>query len=335
MAIKKGDKVKFLNEQGGGVVVKILDDKQALVQIEDGFEIPVMISEIISTGDSVEVKESNEYKKPKPIVKEQIIEKTPVIEDEKKKKVFKDIAKPLLAIVDEPKNKTEKEFRLSMLNDGTYYFYYVISFELNGKLNVHERGELEPEMKLELGSFTYNDLSAYQSMVIDLSFFNEREYKEHQPIHYKVYFNTLHLLNNESFRENDFFDEPAIIIDLLHSPKNENKIPIKNEDKKPIVEPAKIKSDIDEVDLHIEQIIDDFSNLSNGEILNIQMAKFTTALDGAVINKVKRIVFIHGIGNGKLKYEIRKTLDNKYPDLKYQDASFAEYGYGATMVIIK
>jgi dsDNA-specific endonuclease/ATPase MutS2 len=65
------------------------------------------------------------------------------------------------------------------------------------------------------------------------------------------------------------------------------------------------------------------------------MSRFTIALDGAVRSKTKKIVFIHGIGNGKLKYEIRKTLDSKYSRLKYQDASFKEYGYGATMVILK
>ena len=37
----------------------------------------------------------------------------------------------------------------------------------------------------------------------------------------------------------------------------------------------------------------------------------------------------------EIRYELRKTLDTKYPDLKYQDASFAEYGYGATLVIIR
>jgi len=92
---------------------------------------------------------------------------------------------------------------------------------------------------------------------------------------------------------------------------------------------------IEEIDLHIESIVDDHSNMSNGEIINTQMARFTTALEGARIGKTKKIVFIHGIGNGKLRYELRKTLDNKYPDLQYNDASFAEYGFGATMVILK
>lgn len=36
-----GDKVKFLNETGGGVITKFIDPETVLVRIEDGFEVPV------------------------------------------------------------------------------------------------------------------------------------------------------------------------------------------------------------------------------------------------------------------------------------------------------
>lgn len=92
--------------------------------------------------------------------------------------------------------------------------------------------------------------------------------------------------------------------------------------------------DVEEVNLHIQHILPDYKDLTSGEILEAQMARFTTALEGAIRHKQKRIVFIHGKGAGKLKYELRKTLENNYPRLRFQDASFKEYGFGATMVII-
>jgi len=92
---------------------------------------------------------------------------------------------------------------------------------------------------------------------------------------------------------------------------------------------------IEEVDLHIQHILSNHENFTAGEILEAQMARFTTALNGAIRNRQKKIVFIHGRGEGKLKYEIRKKLESDYPLLTFQDASFKEYGYGATMVIIK
>ena len=52
--LKVGDKVKFLNASGGGVVAKLMDSRTVSVMIEDGFEIPTMISELvkINSGDS-------------------------------------------------------------------------------------------------------------------------------------------------------------------------------------------------------------------------------------------------------------------------------------------
>ncbi|MBN2261553.1 MAG: Smr/MutS family protein, partial [Prolixibacteraceae bacterium] len=55
----------------------------------------------------------------------------------------------------------------------------------------------------------------------------------------------------------------------------------------------------------------------------------------AIKNRVKRVVFIHGVGNGVLKQEIAKRLSSKYARFQFQDASFKEYGFGATMVILR
>ena len=48
----------------------------------------------------------------------------------------------------------------------------------------------------------------------------------------------------------------------------------------------------------------------------------------------KRIVFIHGKGEGVLRKAVLDELKRKYPRCKWQDASFQEYGFGATQVII-
>ncbi len=98
---------------------------------------------------------------------------------------------------------------------------------------------------------------------------------------------------------------------------------------------VKTKSSIEEVDLHINEIVNDISGMTSGEIVDIQIARFRTALDGAVRAKQKKIIFIHGKGAGKLKREICKIIDNEYHRCRCQDASFREYGYGATMILIK
>ncbi len=98
---------------------------------------------------------------------------------------------------------------------------------------------------------------------------------------------------------------------------------------------AKRKStpELEEVDLHIDELVDTTAGLSNSDIIQIQMDKFHFVMESNAKNKGRKIVFIHGVGNGVLKNEIRKQLERKYK-VYYQDASFREYGYGATMVII-
>lgn len=49
----------------------------------------------------------------------------------------------------------------------------------------------------------------------------------------------------------------------------------------------------------------------------------------------QKIVFIHGKGEGVLRKEIEKQLKTKYRQHYFQDASFREYGFGATMVTIR
>jgi hypothetical protein len=59
---KVGDKVKFLNDTGGGVVSGIIDNKLVNVRIEEGFDVPVLISELVADIDENQaVKEHNEY----------------------------------------------------------------------------------------------------------------------------------------------------------------------------------------------------------------------------------------------------------------------------------
>ena len=49
--IKVGDKVKFLNDIGGGIVTSFIGKNMVNVENEDGFEIPCAIHELVNIGD--------------------------------------------------------------------------------------------------------------------------------------------------------------------------------------------------------------------------------------------------------------------------------------------
>ena len=104
----------------------------------------------------------------------------------------------------------------------------------------------------------------------------------------------------------------------------------------PKVEIKRIVSpDLVEVDLHIHELLEDTRGISNHEMLEVQLGRFRNELETAIANGTRKIVFIHGIGNGTLKQELRKELSTKYKKYYFQDASFKEYGFGATMVILR
>ena len=75
--------------------------------------------------------------------------------------------------------------------------------------------------------------------------------------------------------------------------------------------------------------------MGNADILNYQLDYFRRILEENKANKGKRIVFIHGKGEGVLRHALLNELRYRYKSYRYQDASFQEYGYGATQVTIR
>lgn len=89
-----------------------------------------------------------------------------------------------------------------------------------------------------------------------------------------------------------------------------------------------------EVDLHIEALTDHPERLSDIEKHELQKRFFRTCLNHALLNGLKKVVFIHGVGRGVLKTEIHNELD-LYDNVQYVDAPMSLYGAGATEVYIK
>ncbi|MES2627559.1 MAG: Smr/MutS family protein [Bacteroidota bacterium] len=97
---------------------------------------------------------------------------------------------------------------------------------------------------------------------------------------------------------------------------------------------AKYSPDVMEVDLHIENLVDLPKKLEPGQIVETQLRVFERMLEKAIEQRKRKAIFIHGVGQGVLRAEIRKLLEY-YPNVIVQDASYKEYGYGATEVVIR
>jgi dsDNA-specific endonuclease/ATPase MutS2 len=88
-----------------------------------------------------------------------------------------------------------------------------------------------------------------------------------------------------------------------------------------------------EVDLHIHNLVDKTNHLSNFEMLNIQLEHSRKKIEFAIQKRIKRIVFIHGVGQGVLKAELQ-TLFRRYDHIEFYDADYQKYGLGATEIYI-
>ncbi len=74
--------------------------------------------------------------------------------------------------------------------------------------------------------------------------------------------------------------------------------------------------------------------MNNFEILNLQSETAKRHIEFAIRNRIPKIVFIHGVGEGILKSELDFLL-GRYDNISFQDANYQKYGVGATEVYIK
>ncbi|AZQ43772.1 Smr/MutS family protein [Nonlabens ponticola] len=88
-----------------------------------------------------------------------------------------------------------------------------------------------------------------------------------------------------------------------------------------------------EVDLHIHQLTDKSQYMDNYDMLNLQIDTARDKIEWAKRERVPKLIFIHGVGEGVLKQELEFLLD-RYEYLKYYDADYQKYGLGATEVYI-
>ena len=89
-----------------------------------------------------------------------------------------------------------------------------------------------------------------------------------------------------------------------------------------------------EIDLHLHAIVDSQSGLDSTTMIELQLAHFERMLQIGIRQRMKKLVFIHGIGQGVLRHQIWSRVDQYYPDCSCRSADPRVYGSGATEVWI-
>lgn len=345
MSIEPGDKVKFLNDVGGGIV-KNLEGGLAFVEDEDGFEIPMPVYELVVVEKGQPSAETRQVADKVVESRNEDVSEPEAYHQELEEEGHDDFnPRFYLGFIKIGNNQTEEgKLRLYVINDSNYYVTYLISeLREDGLMYALHQGILQPNTKLPLEDRLAREFENIFHMQLIL-FRKGKGYPALDPVSSAVQIKARRFYKDNVFRNNDFFYQPAVLVPVIKNELEQKMDMLTEFDSKAVIgekeksekkPQAKRKStpELEEVDLHIDELVDTTAGLSNSDIIQIQMDKFHFVMESNAKNKGRKIVFIHGVGNGVLKNEIRKQLERKYK-VYYQDASFREYGYGATMVII-
>lgn len=344
--MKAGDKVRFLNSVGGGVIKSVISKTMVNVEDYDGFEVPTLISELVVIDDSVSMEPGRRSSKPE--IQPKPVEKEPVKEQPKTEPKYvagKDAPSCYLAFVPQNEaNPVDGELKAYLVNDSNNFILYNYSHLKNKVYRSVDAGKMNPNSKRYLESFTRMDLNELPDFHFQLLFFKEESDHLEAPAVKNLRLNAVKFYKQNSYEKTRYFAQNAIVYSLLEADletevtkltDSELAKIVKEKDEPKTEVKRTVSPDLVEVDLHIHELLDDTRGLTNHEMLEIQLGRFRNEMETAIANGTRRIVFIHGIGNGTLKQELRKELTSKYKKYYFQDASFKEYGYGATMVILK
>ena len=349
--MKIGDKIRFLSEVGGGIVKEFQGKDVVLIEDSDGFDIPMPIREcVVIDTDDYNVKHKSKQEN-KPVVE-------PVKVKEDKPVTYRpaetregELLNVVLAFVPEDvKTISTTNFEAYLVNDSNYFMYYNYSSAEGAAWKSRAHGLLEPNTKFLLEEFSKDLLNDLERVSVQLIVFkDDKNFNMKPAVSVEFRIDTVKFYKLHTFQDSIYFDQPALIYDVVKNDVPTRQVFVNAEElqevllqkksmDRPRIQPIvkhPVKDEIIEIDLHAQELLDSIAGMSNSEILNFQLDKFRQVMEQYKNKRGQKIVFIHGKGDGVLRKAVIDELKYKYKTCSYQDASFREYGFGATMVTIK
>lgn len=362
--MKIGDKVRFLSEVGGGIVSGFQGKDMVLVEDADGFDIPMPVKEcVVIDTDDYNMKRKPAAPAPKPggageKAKGASAKGRPDEDDEDERPITYrpaerkggDVLNVMLAFVPQDlKAISATAFDAYLINDSNFTLYFTYLTAEGSNWRVRSHGRVEPNTKFYIEEFDRSVLNELERVAVQCVAFKDNKSFLFKPaVSVELRIDTVKFYKLHTFRESIFFEEPSLIYDIVKDDVPAKQVFVSADDIKDALlkkkspepkparqaQPKKVKNDILEIDLHAHELLDTTAGMSNGEILDYQLGVFRKTLEEYKNKKGQRIVFIHGKGDGVLRKSILQELKYKYKHYESQDASFREYGFGATMVII-
>ncbi|HXH99439.1 MAG TPA: DUF2027 domain-containing protein [Sphingobacteriaceae bacterium] len=314
MDYKLGEFVRFVDEKYEGHITKIFDEHTIGVTGEDDFEIPVPVNKVTRVhGHIYEGTENQIYD-----------EKAIPVNDFKTTGIYLAIA---------PDTSAGSVVYFHLINETSYQLLITLNIEKGNEVQGAFAGIIAPETTSKVYSASLSELNNWPKFNIQALFYSGLETGKKTPILFDVKFNAKNF--SGTMKETPLLKKHGWIFQLDNQELVIDAQKLKESFFKPAEERIEIENPLKEVDLHIEKLRDDYQFLNNDEIIKIQMNHFQKAFEAAIVHNLPSIIFIHGVGNGTLRYEIHKVISKHQQVKTYLDAHKNRYGYGATEVILK
>ncbi|MBQ2344991.1 MAG: DUF2027 domain-containing protein [Prevotella sp.] len=268
------------------------------------------------------------------------------------------------------KEITHTRFECYFVNDSNYYIQYSYLAADGNSWTLRSQGEVEPNTKEYIEEFGREELNAFGHVAIQLfAYKREKPFVLKPVVDVQFRIDPVKFYKLHTFQENDFFEQPALLHTIIENDKVTRPLVVDAKQLKaemyhvepndktkvashqnngyvrryddgrkggnPFITKRKGDEDVIVVDLHANALLDTTAGMSAGDILNYQLDVFRRTLKEHASKKGQRIVFVHGKGEGVLRRALINDLVYRFKHYTYQDASFQEYGYGATQVTIK
>lgn len=250
------------------------------------------------------------------------------------------------------KQVSNTQFDTYLVNDSNYYLQYTYLSAENNSWKLRAQGVLEPNTKEYIEEFSQREVNSLGHVCVQLiAYKKDKPFSLKQPVSVQLRIDQVKFYKLHTFQPNDFFEQSALIYPIVEDDKVARSFNVSPDELKDemYAKPEEVQrltalntkpvrkgmEDAEVIDLHAEKLLDNTGGMSSSDILNYQLEKFRSIMKEHRHEKGKKIIFIHGKGEGVLRHAIIHELTYRYRPCTYQDASFQEYGYGATQVTIK
>ena len=254
---------------------------------------------------------------------------------------------------------SQTEFEVYLINDSNLYVRFLLLTQEGEQYSLRHEGLVLPNQKLLLDTIGHADLPQWERLTFQLlAYKTDKPFALKSPQNITLRVDGTKFYKLHSFAASDFFNDPAWVRPLVSEDRPAQSVSIAAETveealitpevvrqaaERPKQQPARAidksvtldRNAIVEVDLHAEVLLDSTQGLTPTDILMMQIKAFHDTMRQYAKDKGRRIVFIHGKGEGVLRATLLKELKNHYRHCTHQDASFREYGFGATMVTVR